>query len=158
MTVQMKLEGFQELDRELEKLSKAAGTGVLRRALKKSAEPMAELAASIAPVDDGDLKNSITVSTKLDKDVARSHRRMFKNSRSAVEMFVGPSYNLGAGGRHGHLLEFGTYKMSPRPFARPAWDQDKQNVIERLKKDIWAEIEKATARAERKAARQALKG
>ena len=158
MTVQMKLEGFKELDRELEKLSKAAGKGVLRRALKKAAEPMADIMRSSSPVETGALKGSIDVSVKLAPRQAGLHRKMFRDSRAAVEMFVGPSYNLGAGGRHGHLLEFGTYKMSPRPFARPAWDQDKQNVIERLKKDIWAEIEKATARAERKAARQALKG
>ena len=155
MTVSVKIEGFSDLEKELERLSKSQGKAVLRRALKKSAEPMADLARSMAPVDEGDLQRSITVSTKLDKRQAGMHRRMFRDERASVEMFVGPSYNLGAGGRHGHFLEFGTVNHGPQPFMRPAWDRDQKPMLERLKAEIWAEIQKTIARAERKAARAA---
>ena len=73
-------------------------------------------------------------------------------------MFVGPSYDLGAGGRHGHLLEFGTAHSAAQPFMRPAWDQDHKALLERLKVEIWTEIKKSMARAERKAARLAAGG
>ena len=51
MSVTMKLEGFAELERELEKLTKAAGRGALRRALRTSAEPLAEKMRAGAPTE-----------------------------------------------------------------------------------------------------------
>lgn len=172
MTEIVRLEGFAELDAALEDLSKAAGKGVLRRALKKAAEPMAEKARAMVPRDKGNLAKSITVSVKLAKRQAGIHRKMFTDDRASVEMFLGPSYNLGDGGRHGHLVEFGTAPhinggkfagtqhpgTAPQPFMRPAFDQDGQKMLDRLGKDLWIEIEKSIARAERKAARDAAKG
>ena len=151
MTV--KLEGFAELDRALDNLSKAAGKGVLRRSLKRAAEPTAKLAQSLAPVLTGKLQGSIIVGTKLDGRQAKMHRKMFRDDRSSVEMFVGPSYLRGDGGRHGHLLEFGTVKMPPQPFMRPAWDQDKMQMLDRLGTELAEQIEKSVKRARAKAAR-----
>lgn len=167
MSVTFETTGFKELDRELERLSKAAGKGVLRRSLKKAAEPLVELVRSRVPVHKGTLAASIAVSTKLAKRQAGQHRKMFRNDKASVEMFVGPSYDLGAGGRHGHLVEFGTAPhmnggvfagtmhpgTAPQPFMRPAWDSDQVAMIDRLGNDLWAEIEKTIARAERKAAK-----
>lgn len=153
MTVSVKLEGFKELDDALEQLSKAAGKGALRRSLKKAAQPLVEKMKAMAPVDDGDLRDSIDVSTKLDGRQRGLHRKMFRNDKASVEMFVGPSYELGGGGRHGHLLEFGTQHHAPQPFARPAWDSDKTALLDRLGKHLWEEIDKSIARAKRKAAR-----
>lgn len=172
MSLSVKTEGFKELDEALKDLTQSAGKGVMRRALKKAAEPLVELARSGVPVDKGKLAASMAVSTKLAKRQAGMHRKMFRNDKAAVEMFVGPSYDRGAGGRHGHLVEFGTAPhinkgmfpgtqhpgTAPQPFMRPAWDQDKMATMDRLGKEMWAEIEKAAARAARKAARQAAKG
>lgn len=172
MTVTYETQGFAELDEQLDRLSKSAGKGVLRRALKKAAEPMAEIARSKVPVDDGDLKKSITVSVKLAKRQAGLHRKMFRDDKASVEMFLGPSYDLGAGGRHGHLVEFGTSPhinrgqfrgtqhpgTAPQPFMRPAWDADQVKLLDRLGQNMWAELQKAIKRADAKAARQAAKG
>ena len=163
------LEGFAELDRALEDLSRSAGKRVMRRALETAAEPLVELARAGVPRDKGTLARSMAVSTKLAKRQAGLHRKMFRDDRAAVEMFVGPSYDLGAGGRHGHLVEFGTKPhinagmfpgtkhpgTAPQPFMRPAWDQDQMALLDRLGREMWAEIGKAAARAARKAARQA---
>ena len=121
MAATVRIDGLKELDRELEKLSRAAGRGVLRRSLQKAAPPLVDRMKSNAPVNSGALRDSITASTKLAPRQSRLHRKMFRDMRSAAELFVGPSYNLGDGGRHAHLLEFGTSKMSPQPFARPAY-------------------------------------
>lgn len=153
MSISMKLEGFSELEAELEKLSNAAGKGVLRRSMKKAAQPMADLGSALAPKRTKRLAGSVIVGAKLDGRQAKLHRRMFRDDRSSVEMFVGPSYLRGAGGRHGHLLEFGTSKMSAQPFMRPAWDRDHKGMLDRLGKDLWGEIQKSVARAARKAAK-----
>lgn len=168
----VKVEGFKDLDEALKDLTQSAGKGVMRRSLKKAAEPLVELARAGVPVDKGKLAASMAVSTKLDKRQRGMHRKMFRNDKAAVEMFVGPSYDLGAGGRHGHLVEFGTAPhinkgkfagsqhpgTAPQPFMRSAWDADQMALMDRLGKEMWAEIEKAAARAARKAARQAAKG
>lgn len=146
MVASVKVEGLKELDRELEKLSRTAGRGVLRRSLQKSAPPLVDRMKSNAPVNSGALRDSITASTRLAPRQSRLHRTQFRDQRSSAELFVGPSYNLGAGGRHAHLLEFGTVKMSPQPFARPAYDSDKMSLLKRVEENLKTELNKSLAR------------
>jgi len=147
----VKVEGLAELERELERLSKSAGRRVLRSALQKSTPQLIQEMKSRAPVNSGNLRDSITASTKLAKAQAGKHRRMFKDNRSAVEFFVGPSYDLGAGGRHAHFLEFGTVKMSPQPFMRPSFDGDKMSLLGRVESNLKTELNKSLARMMKRA-------
>lgn len=153
MSMEMKLEGFSELENALDDLSKSAGRGVLRRSLMKAAGPTAELARSRINDRTGNLSGSIKISSKLEKSQVGEHTALFRDDRSSVELFLGPSYSLGDGGRHGHLVEFGTEHSVPHPFLRPAWDQDQQALLDRLGAHLWAEFEKSLARAQRKAAK-----
>lgn len=149
MSITMRLDGFSNFEKELAKLEKlATRRSVARRALKKAAQPMADLAANMAPSDDGDLKASIGVSTKLSSRQAGMHRRMFRDDRAAVEMFVGAGPLPSA-----HTQEFGTVHHAPQPFMRPAFDQDHMNLLRRLGDEMAKEIEKAVTRAARRAAR-----
>jgi len=148
-----KTEGFAELEQALKQLSQSAGKGVLRRALKKSAKPMADLMISNAPRGDSssdDLAESIAVSTKLSKRQAGKHRKMFRDDRASVEMFVGPGPDPAAWNQ-----EFGNINHGPQPFVRPAWDADKGALLKRLADEMWSELSKSIARADRKAARKA---
>lgn len=148
MTVTMKLEGFRELEKEFAKLGKlATRRSVARRALKKAAQPMANLAASMAPYDDGDLKASIAVSTKLSSRQAGLHRKMFRDDRASVEMFVGAGPFPSA-----DKQEFGTVHNAPQPFMRPAFDQDHMHLLRRLGEEMAKEIAKAVTRQARRAA------
>ena len=158
MSVTVSVEGFAQCEQALDNLSKAAGKAALRRALKRSAEPTVKIAQRLAPRLTGKLSLSIMVGAKLDGRQAKLHRRMFRDDRSSVEMFIGPSYLRGDGGRHGHLLEFGTVKMPLQPFMRPAWEEDQKAMLNRLKDDLWAEIQKSILRDQRRAARLAARG
>ena len=151
----VKLEGFAELERELERLGKAATQKAsLRRALRKAAGPLADKAQAMAPVGaTGTLAPSVSVGTRLSQRQGRMHRRMFRNDRAAVEMFVGAGPLSSA-----HTQEFGTVHHAPQPFLRPAFDQDKMAMLDRLKAEIWADIQRTIARAERRAARLARRG
>jgi HK97 gp10 family phage protein len=147
------IEGLKEVDEALKDLPKAVGKNILRRVLRKIAQPMADDMKAAAPVDEGALRNSIGVGTKLTKRQSSLHRRMFRDDRASVEMFVG------AGGLpQAHLREFGGDNAPAHPFARPAWDGNKDKALATIKNDLWAEIEKAAARAARKAARLAARG
>lgn len=184
MVATVKVEGLRELEQELEKLTKAAGRGVLRRAGIKALVPMAEIARQKAPKDTGELSESIAVSaravgagadigkaqygavlrgggTKQQAAAAlRAARRDAKDAGApSIELFMGPARaDNKRGAIKAIVQEFGSIKQAPQPYMRPAWDADKMAVIERLKKDLWIEVRKSVARAERKAARLAAKG
>lgn len=154
MATRVRIDGLKELDRALGELPKATGKNVLRRVLRKRAEPIAEDMRAKAPDDPrtsgNDLRGSIGVGTKLSKRQAKLHRKMFKNDKASVEMFVGAGPVP-----HAHLQEFGTSRHGPQAFARPAWDAGKGPLLEGLKDDLWQEIQKAAQRLARKTARQA---
>lgn len=164
----LRLQGFAALDRELEKLSKAAGKSVLRRSLIKSAEPMAEIARGLAPDDpatDGfDLKKSIKVGTRLSRSAKKKHKKTVRDDKASVEVFVGAGPLAQA-----IFTEFGTAPhinggkfagsenpgTPPRPYMRPAWDRDKKALIDRLGAELFEQIEKSVKRAEARAAKAA---
>lgn len=152
MGLTVKIDGLRELDRALAELPKATGKNVLRRVLKKRAEPIAADAAARAPVAEGpgggDLRESIAVSTRLSARQRRQHRRMFRDDRAAVEMFVGAGPLPEA-----HLQEFGTAHHGPQAFLRPAWDAGWRGLLEGLKRDLWTEIRKSAARLAKKRAK-----
>ena len=147
MEVKVRVLGLSQLEQGLSELPRATGKNVLRRVLRQRGEPIAERARNLAPVDEGDLKDSIGVSTKL----SRSQRRR-RRKRAAVEMFVGP-------GSHPQAItqEFGTFFHPPQPFMRPAWEAEKGSILEDLSGDLWTEIDKAAQRIARKQARLAKK-
>lgn len=146
MAVTWKTEGFKELDDALAEISKGAGKGVLRRSLKKAAEPLAALASSMAPVGPtGNLAESVKYGTKLTKRQAGLHRKMFRDDKASVEGFVGPNDPAAV------PQEFGTVDHGPQPFMRPAWDQDAMPLLDRLGKELAIEVEKSVKRARAKA-------
>jgi HK97 gp10 family phage protein len=167
MATKVRVDGLRELERALAELPKATGKNVLRRVLLKRGQPVADAMRAMAPVDDGHLKKSITVSTTRPVGHKSEAARAFATAgggaagRAAakaagsgpVEVFVGP-------GRHPQAIfqEFGTINHGPQPFARPGWDQTKNGVLEGLKDDLWAEVKKAADRLAKKQARLAAKG
>lgn len=152
MTVQ--LTGFAELDRKLVELSRAAGKGTLRRALKKSAQPVADAANRAAPDDPrttkNDLRGSVVVGTKLSKRDAAQHRKAIGDDRSSVEMFIGPVASVYP---KAMLQEFGTRHHAPQPYMRPAWEAGKDKLLDDLGRNLAVEIDKAIGRAVRRAAK-----
>jgi HK97 gp10 family phage protein len=148
MTVTMKLDGFDGFEKNLAQLEKlATRRAVARRSLIKAAQPMADMAQGMAPVGDTNtLAPSIMVGTKLSKRQAALHRKMFRNDRAAVEVFVGAGPLSSA-----HTQEFGTAHHGPQPFMRPAWDSDHKALLQRLGEIMAKEIEKAITRQARKA-------
>src|SRR5690625_496606 len=139
--MKMRIEGLRQVDQALKELPRATSKNVVRRVLRKRAEPIAMLAARLAPVDDADLANSMEVNTRL------ARRQRSKTPADRVEVFAGSSSSLA------HLPEFGTRPHAPQPFMQPAFEQMKYKVLEGIQKDLLDEIEKAKARQARKAAR-----
>lgn len=114
---------------------------------------MADAANAAAPVGEtGEYAGSFSYSTRLNKSQGKQHRKMFRNNRASVEGFVGTNDEAGI------QQEFGNVNHGPQPAMRPAWDKEKRGTLDRIKNDLWAEIQKSAERISRKQARAALKG
>lgn len=149
----VKIEGLRELERALAELPKATAKNVLRRVLKARAQPIAEAAAGLAPDDPAttgnDLKSSIAVSSVLSKRQKGQHKKMFRDDKASVEMFVGAGALPQA-----HLNEFGSvHNKPPQPFMRPAWDAGQDALLDGIAKDLGDEIDKAARRLAKKLAK-----
>lgn len=142
---QMTLEGLSEVIDGLQELPKATGTNVQKRALIAAAQPMVEVAQSLAPVETGFLRDDIKVSARLSPS-----QRTRKESK--IELYVGPRSMPRA-----IVAEFGSVKQTPKPFMRPAWDAEKKDAVLSIKDILWTEIKKAADRIARKTARLAAK-
>lgn len=141
----VKVEGLRELDRALGQLPKSTAKAVLRKVLRESAEPLAQTMRRLAPRDEMHLYESIDISTKLSRRQRGLHKK--ETSPAFAEMFVGTNNPAGV------QQEFGNERHPAQPFARPAWDSEKMNVLDGIGVRLWGEIEKAAQRLARKAAK-----
>lgn len=158
----MRIEGLAALKKALDDLPKATAKNVQRRVLLKRAQIIVDSAKAKAPVRLGHLRRSIIATTKRPAGRASASRRAFaeagggaagraasKAAGSSVEVFVGPGRNPQAGQQ-----EFGNRNHPPHPYLRPAWDENQRRVLDGIADDMWAEINKASARLAKKAARR----
>lgn len=145
--VKFTIEGLAELQVALRELPDATAKNVLRRVGKQALQPIADAAAQRAPVDQGTLRDSIHVGTKLSRRQKSKHKKI---SEDDVEVFVGAGPVPQA-----IWQEFGTVNHPAHPFLRPAWDAGKDTVINTIADLLWVEIQKSAARIARKAAKGA---
>lgn len=159
----LRIDGWKELAQQLEALGSDKDVRkAMRDALRKSAEPMASYARSIAPKGaTGNLAKSISIGSQLSSRQRRGRRRPTKDE---AEIFVGSS------DRKAHLVEFGTApryqkksgkfvgQVPPQPFVRPAWEATKDRILSAFGKLLGAEIEKAARRISRRQARLIAQG
>lgn len=132
MKVTVKTQGFKELEQNLFKLKTATAKSAVRYGMREALEPVARMARQLAPVDQGDLSESIDIS-----GTARPPER----KQSDLEMYMGP-------GRHPQAItqEFGTFKEPPQPFMRPAWDAESEATLDRFSVFLWDRVTRAINR------------
>jgi HK97 gp10 family phage protein len=145
--VTFKVVGLRECEEALAELSKATSKNVLKRALMNAAAPIERSAHARVKKLTGRLDRSITVGTRLSK-----RQRTLAKKESDVEVYVGAGPLP-----HAHMVEFGTSRDAPAPFLRPAVDASGKRVMEIFRDELKAEIDKASARLARKAARALAK-
>lgn len=153
MRGRVRVSGLKELDEALSQLPKATAKAVLRRIGIRALAPVIATAKTLVPVDDGDLRDSLKVTTKLSRRQQSIQNKALAQGKASVQLFAGASALP-----HAHLVEFGTSAMAAQPFMRPAWDQQKSAVLKMISDELGGEITKTAARIARRAARKAAKG
>lgn len=173
------LAGFKELDAQLAKLSAATARAALQRAGTKALLPTLAIAAQKAPYDTGELAASIALGTKIKDEVGalayatakrggasdseavkamRDARREMRGQigKYGVTIYMGPVAGRTADEViKGYVQEFGSFSNEPQPYLRPALDEDKENIVSRLKAEMMAELTKSIDRAAARAAKRA---
>lgn len=178
----VKITGIKELQQLFRQLPDATGRNALYRALLKAAEPAASDARFRASADEGNLRKSIHVTRRLQKNQGK------KEKRDEAVIYIGVSTNRESAfyAPHAHLVEFGTGpryhgmkrktrrvgplgerrristgntgkyvgEMPAKPFLRPAWDANAKQVEQRFGEYAAIEIQKAVARLKRKRAKR----
>jgi HK97 gp10 family phage protein len=141
MKVSVRVLGLKELDAALAEFPKSTAKNILRRTGKYAMEPFDRAWREKAPHLTGALEESGSVGSKLSRSQRKAQER-----ESFVEVFAGPGPNPQA-----IQQEFGNENHPPQPYARPAWDETKDEALDRVRSRLGAEIEKARQRAAKKA-------
>jgi hypothetical protein len=144
-----RIEGLSDINKVLGQLPKHVGKAALVRFGKQRLEPMRETAKASAPVDAGDLRDSIIVGTRQGSPGQR--RKRFEN-KAAVEVYMGPSAD---GYPQAVPQEFGSIKNQAHGYMRKAWDEHNPSLLTNLASDLGGAVDAA---AKRLAKRQARKG
>lgn len=122
-----------DLLKKLRKLPERVQKKVLVGAVRAGAKPIIDEARRIVPKRTGNLAKSIGVNKRRSKG-------------TIVHFSVSPRKGGKYDGYYGHFVEFGTKKMAPRPFMRPAFESKGEESIDAvrayMKKRIEKEIEK----------------
>lgn len=155
MLMQLRIEGAGDIERALAELPRATAKSAMRRVMKKALQPVAD-AAEASPF-------VIAITSRLTPALRRRTRK--DRGPNLITLYVGPVLSDGSHAPHSHLYEFGTapryHKKTGKyvgaqmadPFLRPAWDANRDAMLKILRREIWNEIDKALARAARKAAK-----
>lgn len=147
-----RVEGLQQLGENLRKLSTVTAKKLAQKATRLGANVIRDRTRANAPVDTGTLKKNIATAkarktqyTSEYRVIVRQDSRQYGNTKDNVRKGrVGKSYATDGPAFYSKFLEFGTVKMSPKPFMRPAFDQGKEAAVDKVADELRRGIEAAT--------------
>ncbi len=124
MALEVRLEGWEEVRKKLRKLPGKLAKKTIKVAQLRAAAALAQEVIARAPVGPtGRLSDSI-----------KHGLRRAKPGEVATKVTANIFY--------ARMVEYGTSKMSARPFMRPAFDAKKAEMIEIISKSLKADLEK----------------
>ncbi|UWQ40062.1 HK97 gp10 family phage protein [Leisingera aquaemixtae] len=137
-----KPKSLTEQSRILSERLKAIPEAVVRdvqSALIKGAEEVAGAMRALVPVDDGNLKASITVTAPGQTTPAYAEGGGKRTAGSNQALVTAGDEKV----RHGHLQEFGTVKQEAQPFMLPGYRLAKPKALRRIQRAIGQAVRKA---------------
>ncbi len=111
----------------------------VRPALIKGAQEVAANMRTLVPVDEGDLKASITVTEPGQATPAYAEGGGKRTAGTNQALVTAGNEDV----RHGHLQEFGTVKQEAQPFLRPGFRLAKPKALRRIQRAIGQAVKKA---------------
>jgi len=165
MKANVSVTGLRELNAALGQFKKSTARSVLERALKKAAAPIAADAKRMAPVDTGQLRDSIGMTVVRSSAGKAAFAEAMASGATRAEAGAaaaaanrnsnrGPTatVRVRATAPHAHFAEWGTRGAPAHPFLGPALRSNKIKFTDSLRQTLGHEIEATAKRvAKRKA-------
>jgi HK97 gp10 family phage protein len=141
--MQVKLQGFAELQQRLKEFGPKVEKSGLRAATRASAVVFRDAIRLTAPVKTGLLKANIVVNSRRGDgpNIIRYGARIkaakkikYGNTRQNRRLRrVGKKYQMEGPAFYGRFLEYGTSRMHARPFMRPAFGANINKALDAFK-------------------------
>lgn len=148
-TVSIEVKGLRELGLQLAALEKDIALKVARSAVNAGAQVIKKQAIQKAPVStDPALTPEVPPGYLRDSIIVRRQRRTRATAEYAVTVrHKGAKAKARKDGVNPYQIgifnEFGTVKMGPRPFMRPAFESGKEQALQQIVKRLQDRIAKA---------------
>lgn len=137
--------GGPELAAQLRLLGAAVRKKALIRVLKTAAVPIQGRAAELAPLDPrGEVHLKELIQVSVANQIGSSAGGQWQADAAdefQAAVAIGPSRK----GFYGLYLEYGTVKMSAKPFLRPAFDYGSDRALTLIREGLWELLEQANA-------------
>lgn len=151
--VSVKVQGLSELAQALKDLPERIGRNVLRGATSAGAAVIRKEAKALAPVYTGPMSAGHPPPGSLKRGIYQSQQRQL-SSLVQQTFHVGVRTGKGMKNKAGQsvdpyywrFVEFGTSKMSPKPFMRPAFEAKKTAAVEAIRQYMAERIPKEAAK------------
>ena len=162
MTISFKMEGFEELIKQMDELGqeigKAKTDAIWRKAMGYAMEPVLEDAKSFAPKDTGEMASRIYM--KVHRPMSRDKQgKRYAGEAYMARVTASPirsdsviKYSMNKKGKLRAVWtnkspapvaqEFGNANHAAKPFLRPALEVNIQRVESRLGWSVWQAIQK----------------
>ena len=137
------VQGLDQLKAALQELPKRIGRNVLRGAIGAGAAVIRKEAQARAPVYTGSVAKGHPPPGTLRRSIYQTQvRELSSDTRQVFRVGVrkgkqfrkqGKKGNLSQDAFYAHMVEFGTVKMTARPFLRPAFEARKSAAVEAIR-------------------------
>lgn len=152
MAETIQLTGFKELAAALRELPERVARNGLRASVNAGATVIKTAAIAKAPKDTGALQANMYQKQIREQSgpmeqtfyvgVRKGVAKYAKNAANKRSGKAGKAYKDDGTTFYWKFLEFGTSKMTPRPFLRPAFDNEKENAVKAIGEKLDAVIQK----------------
>lgn len=123
------IDGMDILDKEISGMVRQLNGAALERAVSAAGDEILKEVEIRSPVKTGKLKASIRKLIFPKENRASSIIQVANSKRGGIQHYA-------------VFLEFGTSKMPPKPFMRPAFDVSQLKAVEAFSKALSTELEK----------------
>lgn len=148
---EMKLTGFKELAANLRKLPERVAKNGLRSAVAAGAAVVRNEARARAPKLTGEMAKDIQIKRERearDGETFAAQYSVFVLSGKKSRL-KGKKRNVQRDSFYWKFVEFGTSKMAPRPFLRPAFEAKKEEAVKVIGEKLDARIQAAARELQR---------
>jgi HK97 gp10 family phage protein len=151
------VEGFKELEEALLDLGEVGAEKTARAALRKAMEPVLAEAQRLVKKRTGLLYDALAITTRgyngkgaITGAIATAGL-MIRSVKGGIKgVLPHGTHNVRGRApdprRYWHLVEFGTSRTSPKPFIRPAFDGQLDAMLDRLRAQLKAKLERRRRR------------